>query len=205
MPDKEKQDIVSIDHPTTEQDRILLEAFIAGNSHAYSLIYKKYVNELFAYGMALHSERETVKDAIQEVFYKLHIHKQQLKNVGNIKYYLLRMLKNHLLNHYRSQVETNEIDSNENLFSIHTTILDELITEEEQTQLRNRVDKLLQVLTDRQREAVYLRFIREMEYEEIGALLDMTPQASRKLVSRAIKRMREEDAMLFLLFLFYYT
>jgi len=201
MPDQEKQHIKSNDHLTVEQDCILLEAFIAGNRYAYSLIYKKYVNELFAYGMGLNFERETVKDAIQEVFYKLHTHKQQLKSVSNVKYYLLRMLKNHLLNHYRSQVETNEID--EITFSVHTTILDELITEEEQAQLQSQVDKLLQVLTDRQREAVYLRFIQEMEYEEIGALLEITPQASRKLISRAIKRMREEDSALLLLLLLY--
>lgn len=204
MSDKERQDITSSNHLEVEQDHVLLEAFIAGNSYAYSLIYKKYINELFAYGVALNFEREAVKDAIQEVFYKLHLHKQRLKNVCNLKHYLLRILKNHLLNHYRSQVETNEINSNEITFSIHTTVLDELIDKEEQIQLRNRINKLLQVLTNRQREAIYLRFIQEMEYEEIGILLEMTPQASRKLVSRAIKRMREEDAAFFFLLLLYY-
>lgn len=203
MPDNGKHSVTT-DNFATEQDSLLLQAFISGNNYAYSLIYKKYINELFAYGMALNFDRETVKDAIQEVFYKLHSHKKQLKEVSSLKYYLLRMLKNHLLNHYRSQIETSEIGSEELTFSITTTILDELISREEQEKLKNQIDKLLQVLTDRQKEAIYLRFIQEMEYEEIGVLLDMTPQASRKLVSRAIKRMREENsALLFLLLLYW--
>jgi len=203
MPDNGEQSVTT-NNFAIEQDSLLLQAFISGNNYAYSLIYKKYINELFAYGMALNFDRETVKDTIQEVFYKLHSHKKQLKEISNLKYYLLRMLKNHLFNHYRSQIETSEIDSNELTFSITTTILDELISREEQVELKNQIDKLLQVLTDRQKEAIYLRFIQEMEYEEIGVLLDMTPQASRKLISRAIKRMREENSALLLLLLLYY-
>ena len=51
---------------------------------------------------------------------------------------------------------------------------------------------MLEILTDKQKEAVYLRFIQELEYEEVANLLDMTAPAVRKLISRAIKRMRDE-------------
>jgi len=184
------------------EEQTLIKQFIAGDNHAFSLIYKRYLNVLFAYGTALGFDRETVKDAIQEVFYKLHENKKHLGKLDGLKYYLLRMLKNHLLDVYRAEIETNDIDSYELTFSIKTTVLDELITQEEQEQLHVKINSLLSLLTNRQREAVYLRFIQEMEYEEIGKLLDLTPHASRKLVSRAVKRMREEAsiAMLFTLF-----
>ena len=181
------------------EEQTLIKAFIAGNSLAFSLIYKKYVNELFAYGIALGFERETVKDAIQEVFYKLHTNKKHLSKLDTLKSYLLKMLKNYLIDLYRVEIETADIESYEPTFSIKTTILDELITKEEQTQLQAKIDSLLSLLTNRQREAVYLRFIQEMEYEEIGKLLDLTPHASRKLVSRAVKRMREEASIAMLL------
>lgn len=191
----------SISNSVTEEERPLIQAFVSGNNYAFSLIYKRYSNELFAYGMAMGFERETVKDAVQEVFYKLYDRKKQLVTIKSLKYYLLKMLKNYLFDQYRSHGDSNHIDSSDYSFSITTTILDELITHEEQLQLKQRVDHLLQLLTDRQREAIHLRFILEMEYEEIGELLNMTPQASRKLISRAIKRMREEDAELLLLLL----
>lgn len=184
------------------EEQTLIKTFIAGSSYAFSQIYEKYLNVLFAYGMALGFDRETVKDAVQEVFYKLHENKKHLGKLDGLKYYLLRMLKNHLLDVYRSEIETNDIDFYELTFSIKTTVLDELITKEEQEQLQTKIDSLLNLLTNRQREAVYLRFIQEMEYEEIGKLLDLTPHASRKLVSRAVKRMREEASIAILLTVF---
>lgn len=181
------------------EEQTLIKTFVAGNNYAFSLIYKRYANELFAYGLALGFNRETVKDAVQEVFYKLHENKKHLGKLDSLKYYLLKMMKNHLLDIYRSEIETSNIDSYELSFSIKTTVLDELITKEEQTQLQAKIDSLLSLLTNRQREAVYLRFIQEMEYEEIGELLDLTPHASRKLVSRAVKRMREEASIAILI------
>lgn len=184
----------------TKEDHTLLHNFIAGDNNSFSEIYKKYVNELFAYGLGLSFDKEILKDAIQDVFYKFYESKKHLKNVSNLKYYLFRMLKNHLLDIYRSQIYFGDINTLELTFSIKTTVLDEMITEEEKLALQTKIDHLLLTLTDRQREAIYLRFIQEMEYEEIGKLLDMAPQASRKLVSRAIKRMRDEK-MPFLLYL----
>lgn len=187
------------------EELTLIKTFIEGSHYAFSLIYKKYADQLLAYGIALGFERETVKDAIQEVFYKLYEHRKHLDKLDSLKYYLLKMLKNHLLDIYRSRIIVSNIDSCEPVFSIKTTILDELISEEEQMQLQMKIDALLSLLTNRQKEAVYLRFIQEMEYEEIGALLDMTPQASRKLVSRAVKRMREDVPISFLIMLLFTT
>ncbi len=182
----------------TKEDQTLLQIFLSGDNNGFSGIYKKYVNELFAYGMGLGFDKEIVKDAIQDVFYKFYESKKHLNNVNNLKYYLFRMLKNLLLDIYRSKIYVSDITTSDLSFSIKTTVLDDMITEEERFALQTRIDKLLETLTSRQREAIYLRFIQEMEYEEIGELLNMTPQACRKLVSRAIKRMREEKIPLIL-------
>ena len=81
------------------------------------------------------------------------------------------------------------------------TVLDELIRDEDRIQIQNGVEKYLNCLTSRQREAVYLRFIQDLDYEEIAVLLDMSPHGVRKLTSRAIIRIREHNKLLlFLLF-----
>ena len=194
---------VSIDSGSDE-DTLLLRAFLAGNDHAYTSIYNKYADALYGYGMGLGFEQETLKDAIQDVFYVLYTQKKQLSGVKNLKYYLFKMLKNRLLDIYKSAVNTKEINSSEMNFTLKTTILDELIEEEDFIILQNKINKLLETLTSRQKEAVYLRFIQELEYEEIGTLLDMTPQAARKLIFRAIKRMREEKVPLHIFLMLFY-
>ena len=66
------------------------------------------------------------------------------------------------------------------------TGLDLLINKEERTKLMNRIEKMLQCLTARQREAIYLRYMQELSYEEIAEMLHITEKGSRKLVSRAM-------------------
>lgn len=174
-----------------KEDLTYIESFLSGNDDAFSALYIKYVDELFAYGIGLGFDRDTLKDAIQDVFYKLYFEKKTLKKVVRLKFYLLKSLKNRLFDLYRSTVETTSISLHEASFPVKSTILDHIVGEEERKDIQNHIDQLLSKVTDRQREAIYLRFMQELEYEEIGELLEMTPPAVRKLVSRAIKRMRE--------------
>ena len=176
-----------------EEDIRLLHSFLTGNSAAFSFIYDKYVDELFSYGLSLGFDEDVVKDAIQDVFVKFYINKKQLRDVVNLKYYLFRMIKNRLLDIYKSVAKENPLKTSDLPFLIEPSVLDDMIAEEEKEDVEQRVGELLNVLTDRQKEAVYLRFIQEMEYEEVANLLDMTAPAVRKLISRAIKRMRDEN------------
>ena len=65
--------------------------------------------------------------------------------------------------------------------------------------IEKQIELYLNLLTGRQREAVYLRFIEEMEYEEIAIILEMSAPAVRKLVCRAIARIRTEELSLVML------
>jgi len=176
-----------------EEGRVLLASFLKGSNEAFSAIYNKYVDELFAYGIGFGFDRETLKDAIQDTFFKFYINKKKLNEVVHPKYYLFRMLKNRLLDIYKSTIKEDRLDIEELPFLIETSVFDNLIEKEDKVALENEVNSLLEILTDRQKEAVYLRFIQEMEYDEVADMLDMTSPAVRKLISRAIKRMRDEN------------
>lgn len=176
---------------STEEDIEYIKSFLGGNDDAFSILYTKYVDELFAYGIGLGFDREALKDAIQDIFYKLYFEKKTLKKVARLKFYLFRSLKNRLFDLHRSTVEQTSISHYETSFPVKSTILDHIIGEEERKDVQNHINELLDKITDRQREAIYLRFMQELEYEEVGELMGMTPPAVRKLVSRAIKRMRE--------------
>ena len=83
------------------------------------------------------------------------------------------------------------------------TVLDSLIEEEERLELSRKIKLLLNRLTARQREAVCLRYIYDMEYDEIADLLNMSnSKSARNLVSRALEHLRKDELELFIL-LFY--
>ncbi len=58
---------------------------------------------------------------------------------------------------------------------------------------------MLNALTDRQREIIYLRYVQEYDYLQIAELLQISVHGCRKLVSKAILSLREKFGSLTLL------
>ena len=174
-------------------EKALLKQFLKGDDRAFVILYNRYVNELLSYGGGLGFDRESLKDAIHDIFCKMYANPGLVKDINNFKSYLFRALKNHLLNDLQKNTKNTSLEQEKNDFSIKVTVLDELIEDEERVNIEKTLEKCLNCLTGRQKEAIYLRFIQEMEYEAIGIQLDMTGHAVRKLISRALVRIREQQ------------
>jgi RNA polymerase sigma factor (sigma-70 family) len=168
-------------------------------------MYRAYAHELFSYALHLGFDREVAMDAIHDVFYNICLDENRLPQVTNIRFYLLRALKNRLLNIYKQRRETTGLPvgevADELPFTIQVTIEDVMIQTEEDEMIRLKVEKLLESLTDRQREIIYLRYTQECEYDEIAQLMHITVSACRKLIHKAIARLKENACPVTLLFL----
>lgn len=171
------------------------------------LLYKTYVNDLFSYALNLGFDRDTSMDAIHDVFYKICSDEKILDKIVNIRFYLLRALKNRLLDIYKQKRDVVEFstdsETEEIPFNIHVTVEDLIIEEEEQDIVRAKVEQLLESLTDRQREIIYLRYSQDCDYEEIAQLMHITVPACRKLFHKAIIKLRKNpySAILLLILL----
>ena len=71
--------------------------------------------------------------------------------------------------------------------------MDSLLDDEERETIRRTVEKLLGELSSRQREAVYLRYMLNLDYDEISHVLKMNTDSVRKLVYRALLRLRHAN------------
>lgn len=153
-----------------------------------------YVNDLYSYALHLGFEDETCKDAIHDVFCRLCANKDDLHAVRNMRFYLLRALKNRLLDIYKQRKETTELPPEAEWqdipFTIHITVEDKLIQSEEDEQNKTLLEEMLRPLTGRQREIIYLRYTQECDYEEIAQIMNITVHSCRKLFYKAITRMR---------------
>ena len=81
-------------------------------------------------------------------------------------------------------------------FDIELNVEDSLIEEEEQLKVKNEINLMLDSLTNRQREIIYLRYVQEYDYEQISELLKINVHSCRKLVSKAILSLREKFGIL---------
>lgn len=171
-------------------------------------LYNRYVDDLFTYGCYLGFEREMVKDAIHDVFVKLTTDEVPLRNITQIKFYLFKSLKNRLLDIYKKMKrEVAQGDAlplegmplGEMPFQIVVNVEENYIKEEEQELIKKEIEEMLNSLTPRQREIIYLRYVQEYEYNEIAELLHISVHGCRKLVSKAILSLREKYGIAFLI------
>lgn len=185
---------------------ISIKEFIDGDNLESGLLYKNYVQALYSYGLSLGFSGDICMDAIHDVFYKLYYLKnERISEIKNVKYYLFSSLKNRLFDIYRKNSKTESINSESIPFNIEVSVLDSMIEEEDKNLIIKKVESLMNTLTDRQKEVIYLRYIQEMDYDEIATLMNMTPKSARMLVFRSIDKLRNLSASekkIFFLFLF---
>ena len=163
-------------------------------------LYKFYYQDLYAYGVSLGFNTEDVKDAIQEVYLKLYFNERLCIDEKKIKFYLLRSVRNQLIDWERTKKDTSSIEEEERSFKLSVSVEEGFISDEEDLLLKKRVNRILDLLTDHQREIVYLHFIEEMPYEEIAVMLDMKIQTVRGQVFKAMEKLRKLDSKDYFLF-----
>jgi RNA polymerase sigma-70 factor (ECF subfamily) len=167
------------------------QLFLSGDEQALSSIFRTYHDDLFNYGMKLAGNTEIVKDAIQEMFLKLWKNRKSLSETSKIKPYLLKALRRHIedcLSIYNRYYFTDKpLLEFEVQISTEDFIINEQVTEENQ----KKVLEVLSKLSPRQREAIYLRFFENLEFENIALVMDMNVQSVRNTLHRAMQTLRE--------------
>jgi len=172
------------------EDRSLWEQFLAGDDKAYAYFYKKYIEELFSYGMRFTHDRELVKDCIQDVFVRIYSHRATLGKTDNVRFYLYMALKNTLFNVFQKDKSLYHIDTMEPVFQTEYTIEDRLISDELQQEQKEKMKQILEALSPRQKEVIYYRYVEDMGIDEICKLMDMNYQSVQNLIQRSIRKIR---------------
>ncbi|MBF9254603.1 sigma-70 family RNA polymerase sigma factor [Pontibacter sp. 172403-2] len=161
----------------------LWDSLRAGDEEAFSLLYTSFVDVAYSYGCRLHPDKDQVKDCIQDLFVTIWRTRNKLGPTTSIKYYLFRSLRRELGRQQKHnkvyQGATSDVLAEESAEA-------QWISLDEDTQRNTALENALQQLSERQREAVYLRFYQNMEFEEVALLMEISPRAVYKLIYRAI-------------------
>ena len=181
---------------------ILWKSFRNGDNDSFELIYKNYADILFRYGIQFTSNESLVKDAIHDVYVKLYNDRLRLKTEVNIKFYLFTCLKNHLYNLLKRELFFDKVDLEEGEY-LDPCAEEQVTVTLNQKELQQTVRKVLSMLTDRQREIIYYRYMEELSIEEIAILMDMNYQSVQNSIQRSIKKIRESFPVLVIFFILY--
>lgn len=173
-----------------DESKIKWRQFISGDNDSYSWIYSTYVQILYRYGLRFTSDSEIIKDCIQEVFTQLYKNRNNLVTPDNIKVYLLVSLKNCLIRIlYKESLYDRELPENIQ-FSLEPTVEEEFIKNEQYTNQQKKIKEILTLLSPRQKEIIYYRFIQELSMDEICILMNLNYQSAQNLIQRSLKKVR---------------
>ena len=179
----------------TLSDSLLWKRFLEGDSSAYTQIYNRTVQDLFRFGLLYTSDKELIKDCIHDVFVKIHMNRAKLAPTDNIAAYLTVALKNTLFNALKKTTDSLSFDEigerEETVDESPSTPETIYINNEQEKQVQATVHTMMSVLTDRQREIIYYRYIKEMSIDEISKVTDMNNQSVSNSIQRALGRIRD--------------
>ncbi len=187
---------------TLRSETDLWGSFIIGNRSAFSLLYKKCYQSLYNYGINLGMDEELAEDAIQDLFLKLYSKPKLIKDSQTIRAFLFRSIKNYYINALKKDKNSSlEENDPEFPFSFEYAIDETIIAKDEEKEMKQRIDKILTLLSPRQREIVYLRILYGMEYDEISRIMNISGQSARNLLHKALEKIRKNSGSLSVLLL----
>ncbi|MDR1222583.1 MAG: sigma-70 family RNA polymerase sigma factor [Tannerella sp.] len=169
-------------------DSLTENRFKAGDTAAIGHLYEATSDRLFRYGMKLLDNEDLVKDCIHDTFLKFLENRVEIPEDKSVLFYLFTILRNLIIDTIRRNEKVVHVVPLELPFHVEFEWnRDEDPSEED---MRERFEELVAVLSDRQKEAIYLRFYHDMSIDEISAILGITHQSVSNLMHRALEKIR---------------
>jgi len=163
--------------------------FVKGDKKSFEFIYNSYYGPLLNYATKFDLDLWFIEEAIQDLFVKLWKNRANLNQPGSIKFYLFRALKNCIYNKIKISHREVYIGDESDMLAFDLHFHPVYHEGQDSDQL---IKKLLEPLTERQKEAIYLFYVEDMGYKEIADLLKIKIGGAYKLIYRALAGIREQ-------------
>ncbi len=191
--------------PASLDDDVLWANLKSGNELAFSVLYKRYVNRLFNYGMHSCKDRDLVKDCLQELFARLWAKRETLGVAGSVNYYLFKSFRRLLIGKLIANRKFTLPFQGQpaSVFEFIPPTEDYIIEGEIKSRQLEILKASINALTKRQREAIFLKFFNELSYHEVSSIMELRVDSVYNLISKAIDilRVKLKETAIFLLLL----
>ena len=174
---------------------VLVARFQRGDEDAFSALYLRYFDRIYAYLRVILSDPASTEDATQQVFLKLYEALPRYQDRGQpFRAFLFVIARNHAINELRQRRRLDPVDP---------VTLDgyrEPAIADASGDLPWVSDRELLSLIERlpvaQRQVLVLRFMLDLSHAQIAQMLDRNPEDVRALLYRALTFMRTRLAAL---------
>lgn len=188
--------------PLFSQDeaQALVKALKEGNQLAFSIVYKTYAAQTFSLAFKYLLNKELAEDAVQNLFLKLWLKKEEIDETKPINRYLFTMLKNDLLNTLRDSKKN--IYLLEDCLSMVLELEDNSQNENLKQEQMNIIQQALEQLSPQRRKVFEMKVSGKYSNQEIADKLNLSINTIKFQYSQSLKQIRATVGELSLLLLY---
>lgn len=169
-------------------DAQLVEACQRGDTDAFGRLYDAYVRRIYDFIYYRTHHRETAEDLASDVFMKAFAKIGDFDGrKGTFSSWLYRIARNRVIDHYRTDKKTDDIDDVWDLLQSDADVARDAETRE---RLRE-VETYLAALPAAQRDIVIMRAWDGLSYAEIAETIGKSESACKMAFSRAVAALRK--------------
>ena len=175
-------------------DKVLWNDFKRGDEAAFEKIYKNYSTLLFDCGCKYSSDKEMVRDCLQDFFLYLKKNKSGFGDTTSIKLYLLKAFKRRIVEYLkRNKVAfTLKEPSEYSHLNVESSIEAVYISKQINAEQQEKLHKALNALDSKERKAIHCFYFQGLSYEQIAEILNFTHVSSaRRVMYRSLRHMRD--------------
>ncbi len=187
-----------LDNLAELSDEDVMERCATGSEIAFRALVKRYRSRIMNLVSRFINDRDRAEEISQEVFLRVFRNRERYRKSGKFSTWIFTIAVNLTKNEIRSRVRhkgTFSLDALEEEtggqglpFPDTSPLPDEDLS---RTEIREKVSEALRKLPPRYREAVVLRDVEGMSYEEVGQILGIPGGTVRSRINRARLMLKE--------------
>lgn len=167
-------------------DADCVRAVIAGDSEAFRTLVQRYQNEYMRFAVRMLGTREDADEALQAAFVRAYRSLAQCRDGARFGAWLYRIVVN------ECRTRATRRARRERWFVRHSGALEHAAVGDvsNRAAVREEIQRALSRLPAEQREAFVLKYVEELEYEEMSELTGASISALKMRAARACRKLR---------------
>lgn len=174
-------------------DQALWDAFKKGDELAFTRIYKNYAALLYSYGCKYASDKEMVRDCLQDFFIYLRQNRLGFGHTNSIKLYLLKAFRRRVIYYLRQNSHRMPLKElpEQGLPDMDAGIEAIYINRQSRAEQMEKLNRALSTLDGTEQQAIYYFYFKGLSYEQIAGIFKFSHVSSaRRVMYRSLRQLR---------------
>lgn len=172
----------------------------SGDINALQVLYNHHIDALYKYGMMLCRDDDKVKDCIHDMFLSFWANRNGLTVPSSGKAYLMVSLRRRIFDKGpKSILETTPLEDADMDDKQTADAETQWMISEAEEETQRKLEQAMGRISDRQREIIHMKYIQQLDYEDIARIMSLNYQSARNLVTRALAALRKEMTLILLI------